>query len=109
MKITFKLFTRDTGEELASFQSPYGALRTYKDLLMPKFQKKFLKGITVFKEGKALKIVRFEKHAAIECAAENHTCRIVLDEGEKVKNRLTWVQFVMRMGLPDSFFIPLKK
>ena len=109
MKIIFKLLRSDTGEELASFESPYGAIRTYKDLLMPKFQKKFLKGITVVKEGKALKSVRFEKNAAIECATDSHTCRIVLEEGEKVKNRLTWDQFVMRMGLPDSFFSPIRK
>ena len=109
MRIIFKLFRNDTGEEIASFESPYAALRTYKDLLMPKFQKRYLKGITVTKEGKALKTVRFEKHAGIECATENHTCRIVLEEGEKVKNKLTWDQFVMRMGLPESFFIPLRK
>jgi|GEM_PF-5250628 len=110
MRIIFKLFKNDTGEEIASFESPYGALRTYKDLLMPKFQKKFLKGVIVTKEGKALKTVRFDKAAKIECATENHTCRILVDEGEKAKkNNLTWDQFVMRMGLPDSFFIPIRK
>ena len=109
MRIIFKLFKNDTGEEIASFESPYAAIRTYKDLLLPKFQKRYLKGITVVKDGKALKTVRFEKNAEIECATDNHTCRILTIECEKGKNKLTWDQFVMRMGLPDTFFIPLNR
>lgn len=110
MRIVFTLTRVDTKEELASFASPYGALRTYKDLLAPKFQRKFLKGVTVIRDGKAIKSVTFTKAARIECAEANHRCRIHQDEGEQApKNKLTWDQFVMRMGLPDTFFAPIPK
>jgi hypothetical protein len=110
MRIVFTLFRMDTKEEIASFESPYGALRTYKDLLAPKFQRKFLKGVTVVKEGKAIKSVTFSKAAQIECAEAKHRCHILTDEAEHTKkNKLTWDQFVMRMGLPDTFFMPTKK
>jgi hypothetical protein len=110
MRIVFRLFNDRTGEEIASYASPYGPLRTYKDLLKPKFQLKFLKGITALKEGKAIKSVRFAPHASIACAAANRTCRIVIDESEAApKNTLSWDQFVMRMGLPDSLLIPVQK
>jgi len=110
MRIVFTLTRVDTKEELASFVSPYGAIRTYKDLLAPKFQRKFMKGVAVVKEGKAIKSVTFAKGAQIECAEANHRCLIHMDEGEPSrKNKLTWDQFVMRMGLPDAFFQPIRK
>ncbi len=110
MRIVFTLTRVDTKEEIASFVSPYGAIRTYKDLLAPKFQRKFLKGVTLVKDGKVIKSVTFAKGAQIECAEANHRCRIHTDEVEtSPKNKLTWEQFVMRMGLPDAFFIPLRK
>lgn len=109
MRIVFTLFRADTKEELARFESPFGAVRTYRDLLAPKFQRKFLQGVTVVREGKAIKSVTFSKAAQIECAEANHRCRIQTAEGEPDrKNALTWDQFVMRMGLPDSFFRPIK-
>jgi len=109
MRIVFSLSRADTREEIATFESPFGAVRTYRDLLAPKFQRKFLKGITVVREGKVIKSVTFSKAAQIECAEANHRCRILTDEAEPArKNKLTWEQFVMRMGLPDSFFLPVK-
>lgn len=110
MKIVFRLIRKDTKEELATYESPFGAIRTYKELLMPKFQKKYLKGISVVKEGKTLKSVKFEKTAKIECIVENHLCFITTEESESAtRSKLTWDQFVMRMGLPDSLLIPVKK
>ncbi len=110
MRIVFTLTRVDTKGELASFVSPYAAIRTYKDLIAPKFQRKFLKGVTVVKEGKAIKSVTFSKGAQIECAEANHRCRIHMEELDpSPKNQLTWDQFVMRMGLPDTFFRPVPK
>jgi len=110
MRIIFTLTRLDTKEELACFVSPYAAIRTYKDLLAPKFQRKFLKGVTVVKEGKSIKSVTFAKGAQIECPEANHRCRIHTDEVEpSPKNKLTWDQFVMRMGLPDALFLPVPK
>jgi len=110
MKIVFRLTKKDTKEEIATFVSPFGAIRTYKELLMPKFQKKYLKGISVIKEGKSIKSVKFEKAAKIECIVENHLCTITTEESELINpSKLTWDQFVMRMGLPESFFLPIKK
>jgi len=102
LRIIFTVLNTETGEKLATYESAYGAIKTYSEMIMPQFPRLNQRGITITKTGERITKVNFAADARIIPNCKNKVCTITTKEGKANpnKNTVIWEAFIMKVLLP---------